>query len=923
MVLVLVVFGYEYELVSKFFKEDDHQVWLYGGLILLVLVAGCGICAVWMHLQNRLLTVWYALMALAVSLTGSVTVWFYASALIPSDIPRWMLSQNDLRLYLFTAFMPMGLHAIVILVLKTIKGSENIVHNVFLLMAVPLFAYVFLASSSSLFDRSILMMIGWIGFVVCLEVLFLFLLIRFICLLTLSERWQGYPAFFAKLMIAIFLPLIGLGLNTLIGMIFGDFSHWSFYVLALANGIGVCLPVDDRISHTWLRFLVRSAGLSYTFYFFIVFLPYLPLSLFAVILLGLGTLMLVPLALFGLHIQALADDIALLSHRYHRWKIMTAGLTAFCLLPAAVAVGFWRDRQVLDMAIQYTFSPDYARQDDIAVGDVRRMLKEIRWMKNDRNELPSRQYEMPYLSDLYRLIVFDNMLLSDEKSRLLDRVFADRREDPPKRRTVQENLSARLSNVQTESRYDTASQAWRTWVHLDLTDTIPANSPQAILFVREYATTIELEAGCWISDYYLYVEGKKEPGILAEKKAALWIYRQIRDITKRDPGILYYSDPQKVTLRVFPFQPLETRRTGIELIHRGPVTLRFGQQAIRLGANLPALDAVSRTPDERVHYVPAVVKANLPMLRRSPVYHVLLNTGIDADLEDTKNVLTHWSKTNPDQYRKLKFHLVNMQTREIDQQAVTAINKMPDTKGGFFLDRAIRQILYQYWKNPSPYYPVFVTMAHDMQHAILDNDWSDMRAVVPEQPPFHTVWVGNDDRLRIQAYHEWREDPSGREVSALPDASQSPMVRVYPNAAKPFAYLADNDKADIVLADTDEDQTAVLTVSPADKWVAGLALEGIWQRSIFHPYTLRDTWVEMVRSSFQTGIMTPVSSYIVVETEAQRIVLQRKQQQTLAGRPEMDLDENVERMSEPSLWWCLLLPFCWWWWQRRRSLKTH
>jgi hypothetical protein len=43
-------------------------------------------------------------------------------------------------------------------------------------------------------------------------------------------------------------------------------------------------------------------------------------------------------------------------------------------------------------------------------------------------------------------------------------------------------------------------------------------------------------------------------GILAEKKTAKWVYRNIvNESIVKDPGLLYFSDENKVELHVYPF----------------------------------------------------------------------------------------------------------------------------------------------------------------------------------------------------------------------------------------------------------------------------------------------------------------------------------------------------------------------------------
>ncbi len=103
--------------------------------------------------------------------------------------------------------------------------------------------------------------------------------------------------------------------------------------------------------------------------------------------------------------------------------------------------------------------------------------------------------------------------------------------------------------IQT-STYHAEEDYWTSWVHFDIHNGTHRQD--------EFRMTFELPTGTWMSDYYLVVEDEKKYGVLAEKKAAMWIYQQIVN-TRRDPGILYYLKGNELAFRVFPLNSKEDK----------------------------------------------------------------------------------------------------------------------------------------------------------------------------------------------------------------------------------------------------------------------------------------------------------------------------------------------------------------------------
>ncbi len=86
-----------------------------------------------------------------------------------------------------------------------------------------------------------------------------------------------------------------------------------------------------------------------------------------------------------------------------------------------------------------------------------------------------------------------------------------------------------------------------------------------------------------------------------------------------------------------------------------------------------------------------------------------------------------------------------------------------------------------------------------------------------------------------------------------------------------------------------------------------MSLNGNWISQTLNPSLSDAEWLNLVKASFQSRIMSPLTSYLVVENEAQKAILKKKQQQVLSGNKHLDLEEGTQQMSEPKLIILLIL----------------
>ncbi len=221
-------------------------------------------------------------------------------------------------------------------------------------------------------------------------------------------------------------------------------------------------------------------------------------------------------------------------------------------------------------------------------------------------------------------------------------------------------------------------------------------------------------------------------------------------------------------------------------------------------------------------------------------------------------------------------------------------------EGGFYLDRAIRTALFNAYQDKAKTYPVIVVVTDRIQNAVLDKDFTDFKFAFPENDLFFNL--NKNGNLRE---HSLTANP----LKELPEIKRECMfcetVLEYKLSDNSIAYLPNNNQPSVIL------KKAVFDVNETEikekNWQSALIMQAQWTSQILHPENSDKEWLDLVKYSFISKVMTPVTSYLVVENEARKAMLKKKQEQVLSGNKSLDPGEDTQRMSEPSLWILVLL----------------
>lgn len=923
VVLFFLIFG-QFNIIKTLLEESSIQLWKSFGLSLGVLGLMNFAYAVYLILKKKNVSVWFGLIALLCYIPFIYLYGYHLDKIIPFSIPQWMVSGN-IFLYVGTFLMPTLAYSLFVLVSHF--TPENKEHkawvNFLIAIGIPIAGYLFSQIILPLwqpFDRDFSVH-AMVILVITATLVFLFFLIRgvFILATKKAEVWQKYQLAW-KIPIAIVLPLIGLAVNNghlfnnfgpSDSGIFGDFNNAWFYILAAVNGILVCLPNLENKLYRLIVYIGRSITFAYTLYFFLVFLPFLPLSVIAIIAIGTGFLMLTPLLLFVIHINELSKDFTFLKTLFSKKLIIAISLLGFLIIPAFITVTYLKDKSVLNETLSYLYSPDYSKQYDIDKVSLQKTLNVIKGHKDHRDSRSGIFGNgIPYLSSYFNWLVMDNLTLSDSKINTIEKIFFGKTSFELRPENIQ-NDNVQISNISTTSTYDKSQNAWKSWVDLEITN------KSGNTWFSEYATTINLPEGCWISDYYLYVGDVKEPGILAEKKSAMWIFSQIRN-ENRDPGILYYLTGNKVAFRVFPFAKDEVRKTGIEFLHKEPITLNIDNNIIELGNIEETI--YEKIETESIAYVSVQQKQKLNSVKRKPYFHFLLDASKNQSRNSTDFIkrIEQVIEANQPLSENAKISFVNsyVTTTTLDKDWKGEY-KNQTFEGGYYLDRAIRTTLFNAYQDKSKTYPVIVVVTDSIQNAVLDKDFADLKFTFPENDLFFNL-----DKKGNLIEHSLTENPIKELPEILRECMFCETVLEYKLTDNSVAYLANNNQPSIILR---KDIFEISETEIKEKnWQSALTMQGQWTSQILHPEISNKEWLNMVKYSFISKVMTPVTSYLVVENEAQKAMLKKKQEQALSGNKSLDLGEDTQRMSEPSLiLLTILLGLVIWYREKRKRQWTE
>ncbi|QYY35384.1 MSEP-CTERM sorting domain-containing protein [Ruficoccus sp. ZRK36] len=906
--------------------EQQHLALLWGGLNLCNLLAALATYAIlkWKRATSN----W--LIGTIQLILQCGFLWFatiQASEVLPASVTTWILPPEHVVFNHWTWVMPSAFFGVVLLagfplryslrsetglsILAVVAGPVLFYAVINLSMFFSIAAPVALVTALAILLTTISSLLLGLGLV-------RLLLIRLSCLLKRKARAMNVLV----VLFALVLPLGGLLLNRSIPFPADYQSIW-VYVLTVLNAIVLSVPASRSPWVNAALLLLRSLLFPFTLYFFLVFLPYLPLAIPAIIAVATGFLILAPTVLFIVHVLRLRD-VWTGELPFGRATAFGLSLLAFAVLPGFITLQSLYLGHQLRNGLNWVYAPDATSQAAFD-GNPEAVTEACLWLhdyKSDRF--------LPYLTPYREWLMFDGFVLPDDKLTHVYEAFSgkpldfdetnlrssfgffsmqrsnrDRNRNRSRNRLLRAaspparhvNLEMLSSSVSVD-----ADAITRSTLKLDL----KAEDTHAQL---EYQCNFTLPAGAVVSGFWLHIGDERVPGRIFEKKTALWVYQMIRD-SRRDPGLLYYTGPHELTLHVFPFNSGETRTVELELMYpEGLVrTVEIDGITAQLG-NIEHVAVSSSNADSVVLNKPAL--DGLPLIQRKPYWHFIIDHSTQAlppetTLECIQSVLeSHPSVT------EMRATLVNFESGQsydnLDDLKRALMENKLTARGGFLPDRAIMQALTAYanetLRTDADYdtYPVFVIIS-DQSIKPWELDLSPLAGWVPETPGVAVTGPGEASGI------DWQGNPmealaptpvlpvsmlaKGDSVRPLPGGAWSAVATFTPESrGQELRFLESEGRTFVPL-----DQLTELSLE--NPYIKATNLQSASLAAEQNPARLTGALPELVSTSKAQGILIPQTSYIVVENSAQWRMLEKTEKEKLDANPNLELVET----PEPAIW---------------------
>lgn len=368
---------------------------------------------------------------------------------------------------------------------------------------------------------------------------------------------------FAAFGFGLVLPYMGLVLNLSIPFP-ADFKNVWTWGLTLVTGVVVMLPVRANRWGLFTYFLKFMVG-PFVLYFFLLFLPFLPMAIPAILAIGTGFLILAPTFLFRIWSLQLYGAYQELRGTCSRRCLVLVAIAGMLVMPTVFATMTEVERMDLEKLVAWQTQEEFDELEPPPPPMSMVRAKRVMTGVNDYTY----GAEIPFLSAWRTWRVYGGMYMADKlRNELNLRILGKKIEDERDWQSQSRNeFGKTMFGINPGRRGRTRNFGWwgrpeRTMGFSATAVPVGTNGTECVYEVlvkaspatpnSELILDFRVPAGTWIEGMELKMDdGHWKTARVSERKAAEWVYNQIT-LQRRDPSIVTLDSPTEGRLKVFP-----------------------------------------------------------------------------------------------------------------------------------------------------------------------------------------------------------------------------------------------------------------------------------------------------------------------------------------------------------------------------------
>ncbi len=734
------------------------------------------------------------------------------------------------------------------------KGLNILLSGVFTVL-LPAFVYVLFQLGSRFHVDSFLFSGEFFLIVTLLFFIFVLRFVHYLFFLALRQRLSArYSQWVGCLLFAFALPFGGLTLNLRVPFPVSFANPWA-WGLTLFTGLVLLLPVRATRGGLVAYYLQNVAG-SFVLYFFFLFLPFLPLAIPAILMMGAGFLILAPLLLFRFWAHRISSAWGALRARFSRAALVAVALAGLLTLPAFFLLDVECERHDLRVLLKWHAQEDFgepAQPLPVSAVRARRIMEHV-----NADQLGE---EIPFLSAWRTIRVYDGLCLADKlRNELNQRILgsADERKSSwspaadlfgfNSRRRLRGRMGNRTAPDRTTAFDARVAFAGTNALDAVYTVSVHAMNPvtaNAFSRERELVLALDLPAGAWVEGMRLKMDdGAWKTAAVRERKAAEWVYKMIT-AQRRDPSIVTLDSPTEGTLKVF---PVGEKGREVELRVRLP-----DRTSARNVISLAAVPPPARREWRKVGAKWQTVEVTPPPPSRDRLaWRALANPDFRADRRcvlrtaagaEVSVVSSAW----------MERHLAELKTVRTVRKDLSLASPLAF--------RAVRRLL----RTEAKSLPAKLRAGEPVVQVAFSS---------PTNKPVKALSATEKATLRRELAGE----------TALEDAS-----------VKGWFILPAADGGDVAVPYREgRDALVFAKVKGAEEtggaWAEGAKAWALDNEAFLHPAI--DARGDLLAAARRTGTLTTAAAYIAVETSTQEKALKLKEREALRGNKAFDFEEG-------------------------------